>query len=182
MSISFIQFSPEKAVAALAYLSRGTTSDMYLVLKMFYVADKKHLARSGRFIAGDQYVAMRSGATPSKAYDLMKYVRGDKESHFGYPEANNFFTVDAKTHQITLHAEVPEQFLSPIAKDCLDEIIEEYKANDSLRYWYSAAHDGAWERTKQSHPLHGAPEMSDMEIASTIPNSDQLQNYLEEMS
>ncbi|MBE9547987.1 MAG: SocA family protein [Proteobacteria bacterium] len=180
MTISFIQFSPEKAVAALTYLINGTTNDMYLALKMLYVADKKHMAKSGRFIAGDNYVAMTNGATPSKTYDLVKFVRGDGSSHYGYPEVRNFFTIDAKSHQITLSAAVPEQLLSPIAKECLDEVIEEYQRDDSFRHWYNAAHDRAWTKTKLSHPITGAPEMSDKAIASTIPNSDALLTYLEE--
>ena len=179
MTISIIQFSPKKAVAALAYLINGTTTDMYLLMKMLYVADKKHLAKSGRFIAGDRYVAMPKGATPSGTYDLVKFVRGDGNSHFGFPEAREILTVDSDTHQFELLSNVPEQHLSPAAKECLDEVIEKYKENPSVSYWFRAAHDSAWTKTKVRHPIDNAPQMSDVAIASTIPDSDELQDFLQ---
>jgi len=180
VTISIIQFSPKKAVAALAYLINGATTDMYVLLKMLYVADKKHLAKSGRFMAGDKYVAMPKGATPSGTYDLVKFVRGDGDSHFGFPEIRDILTVDPETHQIELLSDVPEQHLSRAAKECLDEVIDKYRENPSLGYWFKAAHDSAWTKTKVRHPIDGAPQISGVAIASTIPDSDELQDYLQE--
>lgn len=48
---------------------------MYKVLKVIYFADKEHLFNYGRFIFGDNYVALQHGPVPSKAYNMVKNVK-----------------------------------------------------------------------------------------------------------
>jgi uncharacterized phage-associated protein len=62
-----------KAVEAVHYvvsIHPGITA--YYLAKVFYFADKAHLADWGRPICGDDYVAMEHGPVPSGIYDLIK--------------------------------------------------------------------------------------------------------------
>lgn len=61
-----------KAVEAIHFLASihpGITP--YYIAKVFYFADKAHLADWGRPICGDDYVAMQYGPVPSGIYDLV---------------------------------------------------------------------------------------------------------------
>jgi uncharacterized phage-associated protein len=80
-------FEPEKALTALLYIAQRliersvinpkVTPDIHRISKILYFADQKHLARYGRPILGDFFVAMKDGPVPSETYDLIKSVRGD---------------------------------------------------------------------------------------------------------
>jgi uncharacterized phage-associated protein len=62
-----------KAVEGVHYLAsihRGITP--YYIAKIFFYADKEHLADWGRSICGDFYVAMENGPVPSNIYNLVK--------------------------------------------------------------------------------------------------------------
>ena len=63
----------DKAVEGVHYLASihpGITP--YYVAKVFFFADREHLADWGRPICGDSYVAMEHGPVPSGIYDLVK--------------------------------------------------------------------------------------------------------------
>lgn len=49
--------------------------NMYKVLKVIYFADKDHLFNYGRFVSGDDHVALQHGPVPSKAYNMVKNVK-----------------------------------------------------------------------------------------------------------
>jgi hypothetical protein len=71
-SITF-EFNQTKAVEAILYLAnKRNDSGIYVICKLLYLADKCSLEKYGRFIFGDSYSAMKRGATPSNAYDLLK--------------------------------------------------------------------------------------------------------------
>jgi hypothetical protein len=56
-----LQFKPDpqKALEAILYVATKAGTDKYGTLKILYVADKLHLRRYGRFIAGDIYYRLR---------------------------------------------------------------------------------------------------------------------------
>lgn len=63
----------QKAVEGVHYLTSihpGITP--YYIAKIFFYADKEHLADWGRSICGDFYVAMENGPVPSNIYNLVK--------------------------------------------------------------------------------------------------------------
>ena len=84
-------FQPQKAVAAAAFLIEKTGQSLYTLMKMLYLADRLHLSRHGRFIAGDNYTAMRQGPVPSITYDLFKHVRGERKTVPGTELAERSF-------------------------------------------------------------------------------------------
>ena len=69
-------FDTEKALEAILYISHKQ-DDLLHIMKALFFADKMHLAKYGRSITGDVYIAMPFGHVPSGAFDIVKYVRGD---------------------------------------------------------------------------------------------------------
>lgn len=178
-AMNITSFEPQSAVAAIMYLASRASNDLYMVMKMLYVADKRHLNDTGRFMYGDNYVAMGEGSTPSGAYDLVKYVRGNNENHYGFPEAKEFFAVDGNS--INLIADVPLDHLSEVALHYLDEVVEENeRAQGHFRYWWKAAHDPSWFFTRESNTISNAPSISVTDIAEKSLENPELVAYLSE--
>jgi len=73
MAISFV-FDIRKAIAATAFLAEREAGklDMFLSIKMLYVADKKALQQRGKTVTGDKMVAMPKGPILSRIYNLFK--------------------------------------------------------------------------------------------------------------
>jgi len=72
------KFNEDKALAAILFLANQDGQiDLYALLKTIYYADKDHFHEWGRTITGDGYAKMDCGPVPSKAYDMLKSVRGD---------------------------------------------------------------------------------------------------------
>lgn len=63
-----------KAIAATAFLAKREAGklDLFLSIKMLYVADKKALESWGKTITGDKMVAMPKGPVLSRVYNLFK--------------------------------------------------------------------------------------------------------------
>ena len=76
------EFHPEKSLAVASYLANRSGETMYTILKMVYLADRLHLEKYGRPITGDRFIAMAEGACPSKIYDSMKVLRGEKNHNY----------------------------------------------------------------------------------------------------
>ena len=77
-------FKEQKALSAILYVAQELIdktpekrADLYKLQKVLYFADKNHIAKYGRSITGDFYVAMKDGPVPSKTYDMLKHVRGN---------------------------------------------------------------------------------------------------------
>jgi len=71
-------FKAEKSVEAILYIAQNVKQPTFhSISKMMYFADKVHLEKYGRFICGDNYVAMKHGPVPSGTYDILKVARGD---------------------------------------------------------------------------------------------------------
>ena len=75
MPIKFV-FDIRKAIAATAFLAQQESGklDMFLAIKMLYIADKKALESWGKTITGDKMVAMPKGPVLSRIYNLFKGI------------------------------------------------------------------------------------------------------------
>ena len=73
MMIQFV-FDIQKTIAAVVFLleKQGGELDMFLALKMLYLADKEALIQWGKPITGDSFVSMPKGPVLSEVYDLFK--------------------------------------------------------------------------------------------------------------
>lgn len=141
-------FDPEKALSATAYLAERTGETMYTILKMVYVADRFHLERYGRPITGDHFIAMPEGACPSKIYDSMKVLRGEKNNNY-LPNSEKYLKVDPITYDIEIKDMPSMEILSASEIECLDESISTLKR---LGRWHirDLAHDNAWKETARN--------------------------------
>jgi len=165
------EFDPEKALAVVAYLARETGETMYPILKMVYVADRTHLERYGRPITGDEFIAMKQGACPSKIYDTMKVLRGEPNHNY-LPRSEQFLAVDPETHDIELLAMPSLDVLSESERECLDETLSILKRYGS-RCIREMAHDPAWKGTTENS------RMGFTAIAKSLRDGEALAEYLE---
>ncbi|MFT4197501.1 MAG: Panacea domain-containing protein [Pseudoxanthomonas sp.] len=170
------QFQREKAIAAMGHVVQQTQASMYSVMKMMYLADKLHLERYGRFIAGDTYAAMKQGPVPSHAYNLVKCVRGESESCPGDVVAREFFAYGADDHSLKLLRDPDLDELSESDIRCLDVVIETYK---KMGHWAvrDMSHDDAWKAAWKSARRKSFP-MSVEAIAGQLEGAERLVAHL----
>ena len=169
---SQFEFQPEKSLAVAAYLADRTGETMYTILKMVYVADRFHLERYGRPITGDHFIAMEEGACPSKIYDSMKALRGQKDKKNYLPNAEKHLAVDATTHDVSVVDMPSIEPLSASDIECLDEVISILKRKGR---WVirDMAHDAAWKSTDPNKP------MDFLTIAKSLKDGDILAKHLQ---
>lgn len=164
-------FSLHKALASLAYLVKHTDETLYPVMKMIYVAEKRHLERYGRLITGDTYVAMEKGPVPSRMYDLMKFLRGDRSHFDGGEEARAVLTCDARTHKLGLLGKPDLSELSESDIECLDAIVTQWRAHGAGEI-RRMSHDDAWRATSRNS------NMSLSTIAAQLENGALITQHL----
>ena len=159
-----------KAVEVLLYVTKRVPS-MYNALKVLYFADKQHLARYGRLIYGDVYVAMRHGPVPSAAYDIVKAARGDG-LHPTTLRPDELFSIDAEHHCVHPRREADLDCLSESEVECLDAAIEAYGSLPLGQLRKISHEDKAFQAADENDfmPVEA--------IASSLPHADQLLDYI----
>lgn len=152
-----------RILEALAYIAERAPArkkNMYNVLKVFYLADKLHMERFGRFIFDENYSAMAKGPVPSTAYDLVKAIKSGEKLPFSIESP---VTVGSN-HDVKVRRHANEDFFSGSDLLCIDEIIE-LSQNEDLG---DLSHDDAWKKTGRNRI------MSIEAILSTLHNSEDL--------
>jgi hypothetical protein len=169
--VSQFEFQPEKSLAATSYLADRSGETMYTILKMIYLADRFHLERYGRPITGDDFIAMKQGACPSKIYDSMKVLRGEKNTNY-LPDSEKYLSVDPETYDVSVKDMPDINVLSASDIECLDEALSILKRRGR---WLvrDMAHDEAWQKTERN------ALMDFVEIAKTLPNGEALARHIE---
>lgn len=164
------EFDSEKALSSTAYLAHRTGETMYIILKMVYVADRFHLSRYGRPITGDHFIAMKEGACPSKIYDTMKSLRGERNNNF-MPGSEKYLEVDPQTYDVLIKDLPSIDTLSASEIECLDETISIFHR---LGRWHikDLAHDRAWAQTTRNS------EMDFINIARAMDDDEVLADHL----
>jgi uncharacterized phage-associated protein len=168
---SQFEFQPEKALAVAAYLASRTGETMYTILKMVYLADRCHLERYGRPITGDNFIAMKEGACPSRIYDSMKVLRGEHNNNY-LPNSEKYLEVDPTTYDVSVKNMPSLDVLSASDIECLDEVVSILKR---LGRWEirKMAHDAAWNKTNPN------ATMDILDIAKSAKDGDVLTKHLE---
>jgi uncharacterized phage-associated protein len=159
-------FDETKAIETILYLAnRISDSCKYNICKMLYLSDKMCLDKYGRFIFGESYAAMKEGATPSKAYDLLKKIA---------KEPTNELKVDGNAVIPLRNANL--DYLSESDIECLDQIIAIYdKAPQKMRH---DSHDIAWEKAWNNRGEKRSASIPISSIAETLTDSQDLIEYL----
>jgi uncharacterized phage-associated protein len=166
MSSIIFEFDQTKAIEAILYLAKKLSNpEKYNICKLLYLADKVSLSNYGRFIFGESYVAMREGATPSNAYDLLKKA--------AYKPING---IKVEKNKIIALRDSNLDCLSDSDIKCLDQIIDKYgehplRGRDDA---HDIAYKKSWDKrgTKRSN---GIPVES---IAELFPDSADLISYI----
>jgi len=153
------RFDEKKAVAAILYISQKLIKrnqvnkvarpDMHRISKILYFADRKHLARYGRPILGDYFIAMKDGPVPSKTYDLMKAIKGESpfcnaDKFRDYFEVKGYVVHPKKAPML-------EEF-SESDIECINESLRE---NQDLTFGQlkEKSHDLAYERASENNRI-----------------------------
>ena len=167
MSNTPFRFDRGKAIEVIIYLSKRITNPNCLsICKLLYLADKTSLETSGRFIFGDDYLAMGKGPVPSRAYDLMKAA--DEKTEYGF--VNDGYHID-----VLREAEL--DWLSESDTECLDQIIEMYGAVPNRKIADDSRDDvwkAAWEMRENQQSVPMALE----KIIGIFDGSEDLHQYI----
>lgn len=121
-------FEKETTVNAILYILQklGGRKDIHGISKILFFADMSHLAKWGRLITGDVYIAMKNGPVPSKVYDIFKYLRGD--SYFSGIKDDVKGALKMVNNHIVEAISAPDMdYLSDSDVECLDTAIEKCK-------------------------------------------------------
>ena len=146
-------FEKETTINAILYILQklGGRHDMHGISKILFFADMDHLAKWGRLITGDAYIAMENGPVPSKIYDIFKYLRGDsyffavKDDVRNSLHMINRYTVEALA--------VPDMdWLSESDIECLDKAIAKCKGL-SMRKLTELSHGLAYSHTQRDRKI-----------------------------
>ncbi len=145
--------------------------------KILYFADKSHIAKYGRTLTGQKYIAMQNGPVPSQIYDFIKYVQGVSAGHFltGHAQYIDLFIGFEPQYFVFAKMEPDMQFLSVSAVKALDESISKYK-NSTFASRTDESHDAAW------HDAWNRPgknkEISVIEIAKSAGANAAMIDYI----
>jgi uncharacterized phage-associated protein len=173
------RFDEKKALSAILYISqklierhqvsKEAKSDMHRISKILYFADRKHLARYGRPILGDHFVAMKDGPVPSKTYDLMKAIKGESP----FCRADNFKTFfDVKGFMVYPKQAPDMDEFSESDIECINESLQE---NQDLTFGElkEKSHDWAYKRASENNRI------SFMAMAKAEGIDDEMASYIE---
>ncbi len=162
-------FDLQKSIETILYVAQRQTN-LYHLLKVLYFADKEHLARYGRTICGDSYVAMRLGPVPSGAYDVIKCACGD--GTFLYDESISEAIGVRNRVAIAPLRDADLEFLSESDIECLDWAVEKYGQMPFPQLRDLSHEDPAYKAADEGDFI------SLEEIAKTLPDSELLLEHL----
>lgn len=124
-------FDVEKLVQAIAYLSsRGVRDlDKLKILKLLFLADKRHLLEIGRPILGDRYSCMDWGPVASQSYNILRNViDADPRKRAAENLFAEYFTIErSRDYPALVAKKSPElDVFSDSEIAALDEVIAKY--------------------------------------------------------
>ena len=160
---NFCEEKVSRILEAFAYIADKAIvnkKNMYNILKVFYLADKLHMERYGRFIFDEDYVAMAKGPVPSLAYDLMKDIKINKPIAQGLESPIELVS----EYQVVKLREANLDFFSKTDLMCIDEVIELSKTHDLG----DLSHDEAWKNTERNKIMNIVPILSTMQNKEAI--------------
>lgn len=142
-------------------------SDFHKLFKIMYFAERKHIARYGRMITGDDYIKMDNGPVPSLAYNILKDVKYFSKQSVFSPYLDVFGRYMVKSLK-----EYNSDEFSNSDIECLNESIEENKEL-SFGQLTDKSHDNAWEYASFSLSIN---DMAEVEGATA-----EMLDYIKEM-
>lgn len=167
-----------KAIEAVVYLASQINDPTKMkICKLLYFADKLHMSRYGRFISGDNYVAMEHGPVPSKIYNIIRRVeRGEENDAFSVP--------NSRTIAPQRPADLYE--FSDTDIECFEETLRDY-GNKTAKQLRDMSHGDAWDKVSdfgrifddQAKGPKSVPMPLEL-IVNELPNSVAVRELLEQ--
>jgi uncharacterized phage-associated protein len=161
------QFNKTKAIEVILFLANKISNpDIYGICKLLYFSDKTSLERYGRFIFGETYCAMKEGATPSYAYNLLKEA--------SIAPVNG---LKVEKNQVIPLRKPDLGHLSQSDIECLNDIVKIYGEYPN---WVKRkdAHDDAWKKSWSKRGTRKSVLIPVEYIAELLAESDDLIDYL----
>jgi uncharacterized phage-associated protein len=164
------EFDEKVALEAVLYLATESAAPTFHhIVKLLYFADRLHLKRYGRLIAGDRYIAMKHGPVPSAIYDMLKAMR-DGVWQFSYPELDAAFAVEGN-HRIVPQRPPDLEWLSESELRCMDDALRKYDRL-SFHRLTQLSHDQAWKSADEND------EISLEALVRSLDNAEGLLQHL----
>lgn len=173
------KFDKEKCTSVLSYITQNLENADYLrVFKVLYFAEQKHLARFGRPIVGDNYIAMKHGPVPSNIYNELGKIENGIGKMIDNLMKNNvsfsdYFEVKKNNNGKSIFLKINPD-LDAISESefiCLNESLKENKKL-SFNDLSNKSHDKAWEKANVND------EMDILAIAKSGGASSEMLNYI----
>ncbi|MEA5139021.1 Panacea domain-containing protein [Arcicella rigui] len=170
------KFDREKCTSVLLYITKNLEkADFLRVFKVLYFAEKEHLARFGRPIVGDSYIAMKHGPVPSTIYAELGNIRSGIGKIIDGVVNNNISFSDyfeVKPDNIIIAKVEPDvEDFSASEQECLDKSLNENK-DLSFNELSEKSHDLAWNRANMND------EMDILDIAESGGASKEMLQYI----
>lgn len=135
-------FDESKAVSIVLFILKKMKGkiDRHKLSKILYFADQKHLARYGRPVLGDKYIAMSNGPVPSTLYDAIKSIDDDR---YSFDLFKNNLTSEGKYNIVSIQ----EPDMDELSESDIECLLESLKENASLSFskLTEKSHGPAWE-------------------------------------
>lgn len=167
-------FNTEKAIAAMKFVlsnMNNQTCDFHKLFKILYFAEKEHLAKYGRAIVGDKYIAMKDGPVPSTIYDILKVLRGDDSIFNLSTDFSKDFEITNEYFVHMLDNGFNIDIFSESQIECIEASIQENR-NLSFLALRDKSHDYAWEAANADD------RMSEFDIAKAGGANSELLKYM----
>lgn len=162
----------DKVIEVILFIAHNVKNASFHTLsKVMYLADRIHLENYGRFICGDNYVAMKHGPVPSKTYDILKSVRGDGFTSLAETAKKAFSVGNNSVVKPSRDANL--DFLSDSDLECLTKAIDEY-GHLPFNELTNRSHDEAWNSANENDFIEFE------QIVATFPNPQLLLEHLAE--
>lgn len=168
-------FDQEKAIESIKVVLSNLDGEcgFHKLFKILYFAEQKHLAKYGRPIFSDTYVAMKDGPVPSSIYDILKIIKG--ESQYSRPEFVEFFSQYFSVRdQHHVHIEDKSIDLDIFSESELECLVESLNENRFLGYQMLSdkSHDLAWQNAERNQKI------SALEMAKAGGANEELLKFI----
>ncbi len=162
------RFNEEKTLSAMLYLAGQTGEiDLYLLMKMLYLADRAHIVKWGRTITGDTYEKMDWGPVPINAYTMINSLRGVSKWHVNLENWLQFRENKAEKEYIVSAVCSPRlRKMSRSDKAILDAVYQDYKDFGFAEINRTVHDDPAY----QAFDKTGREHMSDEDLVEHDPD------------
>lgn len=162
-------FQREKAIEMILYLAQRIDDPTVMkICKLMYFADKRHLDYWGKFLCGNDYVAMEHGPVPINVYEMLNHARSWSRENFEVGERS------VKPLRLA-----NMDLISEAAQQTLDWALREYGNFSSSKLREISHQEEAWQNAWDEESSNKRFDMPILSIAATLPDSESLIAHLQ---